>query len=91
MTRNTGFIVAALLIAGVTDSHAQEIKVCMGQYPENSGLCIAHDAFTPCGTIESFAKTYCQRRGASGEFDLIVMRSVGGNHCGYSNYLVVCK
>jgi hypothetical protein len=72
---------------------AATYNVCEGEYvePEKGNRCQPYEAYTYCGTLNSWATNACKQAGGSGEFGAQKLRDVLGNKCGYANWRITCK
>jgi hypothetical protein len=82
---------ALFLLANV--AHAQTFKLCEGEYiePHKGNQCQAYDVYAYCGDADNQAARVCKGLGGSGAHSMVKVRDIGGNKCGYANYMVVCK
>jgi hypothetical protein len=76
-----------------TAVHAQTINVCRGEYTDGRNKCLPYEKFMPCDPpLEVQVRQMCKDLGAKAkEPPYPVMRTVTGNHCGYTNYRVTCQ
>lgn len=73
-------------------SYGQQITMCQGEHADQRrNRCNAYEAFAYCGTAEAEAKRICKELGSNNDPRIVVLRSVKGNKCGYTNILVVCQ
>jgi len=85
-------IVVALLFLYASSSSAQTFMICEGEKSEaGPAHCLPYDTFVSCYASNERATALCSELGATGTPKLVVMNSVGGNRCGYTNIRVLCQ
>jgi hypothetical protein len=83
---------STLFFLHISGSHAQTFVICEGEKSEaGPAYCHPYDTFASCYTANARATAICAEHGATGNPKLIIMDSVGGNHCGYTNIKVICQ
>jgi hypothetical protein len=68
---------------------AVEITLCIGEYER---ACQAHQSYAYCYTDPNdWATNFCKAVNDTGDHRLATLNSYGGNKCGYTMVLVICR
>jgi len=85
----SAFLAAIICIISSSSSWALEITLCIGEYER---ACQAHQSYAYCGTdAKQWATNFCKGANDTGDNRVVPLNSYGGNKCGYSMVMVICR